>query len=154
MYRDPWALFRLDEDDVVVTAGDIGKGADAYDVEARINASFVVDVVDDEVVAVIIDVVVVASDDEAPPPLVKCKLFIVAAVYKYYKIFCIFNCRKAPLGCEAVAIYFVMNLILYFFDIYKICVGCVQNNNVTNKQWTWAWEWKVKWFDEFYLFFD
>lgn len=53
---------------------------------------------------VIIDVVavVIVSDveeDGAPPPFVKCKLFIVAAVCKYYKNFCIFNCRNAPLFC-------------------------------------------------------
>lgn len=59
---------------------------------------------EDEVVVVIIDVVavVIVSDveeDGAPPPFVKCKLFIVAAVCKYYKNFCIFNCRNAPLFC-------------------------------------------------------
>lgn len=66
-------------------------------------------------VVVIIDAVVVVSDDEGPPPLVKCKLFKVAAVCKYYKNFCIFNCRKAPLDCEAVAGIFKFFIFLNIF---------------------------------------
>lgn len=108
LYRDPWALFRLDED-VVVTDGDTVKATNGYDEEERVVPSIVVDAVDEDVVVVTIEDVVVVSDDGAPPPFVKCKF---AAVCKYYKKFCIFNCRKAPLDCEVAAIYFVINLIL------------------------------------------
>lgn len=97
----------------MVTDGDgwTVKATKGYDEEERVVPSFEVDVVADDVVVVTIDAVVVVSDG-APPPLVKCILFIVAAVCKYYKNFCIFNCRKAPQDCEAVAIYFVFKLVL------------------------------------------